>query len=272
MNQKNFEYLKDQVKYSGFGESLENDLKANLQKKAPEFTLQHQTAFGKDQVNSELHFKRSTQSDLYFLNSYQAELKKENQKEALKQTFYVNKQGGNVTLKEAYNLMDGRAVNKDLTNKEGKKFNAWLQMDFKQTENNGNFKIKQFHQKYGFELDKALEKLPIKELGVEFDKRKLTESLQKGNRQVVTFEKDGVEKKHFIQAAPQFKSITVYDENMKRIANRQEKSENQQQTARQDQSVKKEDQKQTVSQQNEASENSQYKGKKASQSKGMSVG
>jgi hypothetical protein len=271
MNQKNFEYLKDQVKYSGFGESLENDLKTNLQKQPAEFSLHHQATFGKDQVNSELHFKRSTQSDLYFLNSYEAELKKENQKEALKQTFYLNKQGGNVTLKEAYNLMDGRAVNKDLTNKEGQVYNAWMQMDFKQTENNGNFKIKQFHQKYGFELDKALEKLPIKELSVEFDKRRLTESLQKGNRQVVTFEKDGFEQKHFIQAAPQFKSITVYDEHMKRISNRQDQSENQQQTARHDQSIKKDDQKQAASQQIEASENSRTKGKKASQSKGMSM-
>lgn len=167
--------------------------------------------------------------------------------------------------------MDGRAVNKDLTNKEGQKFNAWLQMDFKQTENNGNFKIKQFHQKYGFELEKALEKHPIKELNVEFDKRKLMESLQKGNRQVVTFEKDGVEKKHFIQAAPQFKSITVYDENMKRVSNRQEKSESQQQSSKQDQSIKKDDQKQSVSQQAEASESSPSKGKKTSQSKGLSV-
>jgi len=271
MNQKNFEYLKDQVKFSGFGEGLENDLKANLQNQAPEFTLQHQTSFGKDQMNSELHFKRSTQSDLYFLNSYDAQLKKDNQQQALKQTFYLNKQGGNITLKEAYNLMDGRAVNKDLTNKEGQVYNAWLQMDFKQTENNGNFKIKQFHQKYGFELDKALEKLPIKELGVEFDKRRLLESLQKGNRQVVSFEKDGEEKKHFIQAAPQFKSVTVFDENMKRVSNQKEKSESQQQSAQNEQSVKR-DQKQAVSQQTETSENTPYKAKKASQSKGMSVG
>ncbi|WP_159478747.1 hypothetical protein [Dyadobacter sp. 3J3] len=271
MNQKNFEYLKDQVKYSGFGDSLENDLKANLQKQSPEFSLQHQATFGKDQVNSELHFKRSTQSDLYFLNSYDAELKKENQKEALKQTFYLNKQGGNVTLKEAYNLMDGRAVNKDLTNKEGQVYNAWMQMDFKQTENNGNFKIKQFHQKYGFELDKAVEKLPIKELNVEFDKQRLMESLQKGNRQVVTFEKDGVEKKHFIQAAPQFKSITVFDENMKRVSNQKEKSESQQQSANKEQSVKKDDQKQALIPQGENAEKSPSKGKKAAQSKGMSV-
>ena len=271
MNQKNFEYLKDQVKYSGFGDSLENDLKANLQQQATEFTLQHQATFGKDQVNSQLHFKQSKQSDLYFLNSYEAELKKENQKEAVRQTFYINKQGGNVTLKEAYNLMDGRAVNKNLTNKEGQKFNAWQQMDFKQTESNGNFKIKQFHQKYGFELEKALEKLPIKELGVEADKKKLIESLQKGNRQVVTFEKDGVEKKRFIEAAPQFKSVTVYDESMKRVSNRQQLSEQQGKDLTQDQAVKKDDHKQAVSQQNDAEHKSQSTTKKNAQIKGMSV-
>ncbi|MBK0668178.1 hypothetical protein GZZ95_27560, partial [Klebsiella pneumoniae] len=32
MNQKNFEYLCDQVKFTGFGEGLENELKEKMQK------------------------------------------------------------------------------------------------------------------------------------------------------------------------------------------------------------------------------------------------
>ena len=39
MNQKNFEYLRDQVKYTGFGEGLENDLKQKIQEGNPEFKL-----------------------------------------------------------------------------------------------------------------------------------------------------------------------------------------------------------------------------------------
>jgi hypothetical protein len=39
MNEKNFDYLKDQVKYTGFGDSLENDLKGKLQMGAPEFSF-----------------------------------------------------------------------------------------------------------------------------------------------------------------------------------------------------------------------------------------
>jgi hypothetical protein len=57
MNQKNFEYLRDQVKYTGFGEGLESQLKENMQRQAPEFTLQHQGTFGRDETTSALHFK-----------------------------------------------------------------------------------------------------------------------------------------------------------------------------------------------------------------------
>ena len=62
--------------------------------------------------------------------------------------------------------MNGRAVNKDLTTKEGQKYNAWVQMDFKDTDSNGNFKMKQFHENYGYNIEQALAKLPIKELAI----------------------------------------------------------------------------------------------------------
>ena len=216
MNQKNFEYLCDQVKYTGFGEGLESQLKENIQRQAPEFTLQHQGTFGKDETTTALHFKKSPTSDMYFFNSYLVSLKKDEQTEKLNQSFYIEK-NNNITLKEAFNLMQGRAVNKDLTNKEGQLYNAWVQLDFKNADNNGNYKLKQFHENYGFELEKALAKLQIKELGNDQDKTRLIESLQKGNRQSVTFLENGSEQRRYIEANPQFKSITVYDENAKRI-------------------------------------------------------
>lgn len=226
MNQKNFEYLRDQVKFTGFGEGLENELKEKLQKQTPQFLLYHQGSFGKDETVSTLHFRKSDQSDMYFFNKYDLTLKQENKPEIMSQTFYLNKEH-NITLKEAYNLMNGRAVNKDLTNKEGQVYNAWVQMDFKQTDNNGNYKLKQFHQNYGYDLNAALAKHPIKELGNEQDKTRLLESLQKGNRQSVTFGQNGSDQKHHIEANPQFKSINIYDSNMQRLGSRQSKEEKQ---------------------------------------------
>lgn len=226
MNQKNFEYLRDQVKFTGFGEGLENELKEKMQKQTPEFQLTHNTKFGNDDVKAALHFKKSDQTDMYFFNRYQVSLTPEQSKDRMEQTFYINKEGS-ITLKEAYNLMNGRAVNKDLTNKEGQVYNAWMQMDFKQTDNNGNYKLKQYHQNYGYDLVSALEKHPIKELSNEQDKARLVESLQKGNRQSATFVQNGTEQKHFIEANPQFKTINVYDSNMQRLHSKQGQNEKQ---------------------------------------------
>jgi hypothetical protein len=226
MNEKNFEYLKDQIKYTGFGEALENELKVKLQKEDPTFTLVHTTQYGNDEAQATLNFKKSDQSDIYFFNSYRVELQKENSKEALEQTFYINK-GNNITIKEAFNLMEGRSVNKDLTNKEGNVYNAWVQMDFKQTDTNANFKLNQYHQNYGYDLEAVLAKHPIRELENPKYKEDLVNSLKKGNLQSATFVKEGNEVKHYIEASPQFKTINMYDSTLQRIDSRYAKEEKQ---------------------------------------------
>lgn len=226
MNEKNFEYLKDQIKYTGFGEALENELNEKMQQQTPSFTLNHDAHYGNDIAVATLNFKKSDQSDMYFFNSYKVDLQKDNSKESLEQTFYINK-GSNITMKEAYNLMEGRAVNKDLTSKEGQVYNSWVQIDFKESDTAGNFKLNQYHQNYGYDLESALSKHPIKELENAKFKEDLMDSLKKGNLQSATFLQDGKEVKHYIEANPQFKTINAYDGNLKRIDNRQTKEEKQ---------------------------------------------
>ena len=108
-------------------------------------------------------------------------------------------------------------MHKELTSKEDEKYKAWLQLDFKTIDKNGNFEVKKFHQNYGFDLEKTLAKHPIKELANEVDKGRLIESLQRGNRQSATMQHEGKEQNIFIEAAPQFKSINLYDSSMKRV-------------------------------------------------------
>ena len=64
MNQKNLEYLSDQVKFTGFGEGLENELKEKMEQQTPDFQIAHKTKFGNDDVSSVLHFKKSDQTDM----------------------------------------------------------------------------------------------------------------------------------------------------------------------------------------------------------------
>ncbi|MFP5439102.1 MAG: hypothetical protein ACLGH8_15080 [Bacteroidia bacterium] len=226
MNENNFNYLKDQVKFTGFGDSLEYELKDKMKQQAADFTLSYKNEYGKDKVEATLNFKKSDEGDFYFFNTYDVKLQKEKNEVAMQQSFYVNNKG-TITMKEAYNLMEGRAVNKDLKTREGEEYNVWIKLDFKDTDNRGNFKQVQYGKNYGFDLEAQLGKHPIKELTNEEYKKDLIDSLKKGNIQSATFIKDGQEVKQFIEANPQFKNINLYDTNMQRLDNRQTRGEKQ---------------------------------------------
>lgn len=208
MNQENLNYLKENLKYMGFGDKMNDNLEHNIRQGFPEFVLKMDSEFNKSKLESTLHFSKSKETDMYFFNRHDAVLK--NDVGTLEQTFYVNK-GHGVTLKEAFNLLEGRAVYKELTPKEGERYHAWLQLDFKQKEENGNFKTKQFHENYGYNLMETLQKFPIKELMDEQKSERLMSSLQKGNLQSVSIEVEGKDQQFFIQANPQYKTLTIYD-------------------------------------------------------------
>ena len=163
-----------------------------------------------------MNFRKSDSSDMYFFNNYHASLEKGKDEKA-EQTFYLNK-GKGVTGKEAFNLLDGRSVHKDLVTKEGQPYKAWMQLEFENKDKNNNFEVKQFHEKYGFDLKAAVEKFPITDLKEPDKEKALMQSLQKGNVQSVTIEKDGSSHKMFIEADPQFKKVNLYDSNMKLVA------------------------------------------------------
>jgi len=234
MNEKNFEHLEKQIKFTGFGEQMGEALKKNIEQGQPAFTLNHETSYGTDKVNAALQFKKSNQTDMYFFNSYNLQVQKEGKEPSPEQTFYVNF-GNTITLKEGYNLMEGRAVNKDLINQKGENYNAWLQFDFKNTDDKGNFKLNHYHENYGFKLEEALAKHPIKELARDDYKENLMDSLKKGNLQSATFVKDGQEIKQFIEASPQFKTVNLYDSTMQRQDNRKSQENKQQEGQEKDQ-------------------------------------
>ncbi len=50
MNEKNFEYLKDNIKYMGFGEKLNDQLENNLNQGKDEFQLNFKTEINKKPV------------------------------------------------------------------------------------------------------------------------------------------------------------------------------------------------------------------------------
>jgi len=215
MNTQNVEFLKKSLLNLGFGEQVNAELDKQITAKASEFSLAAQHEFNQQKVAYILHFKQGENGDMYFFNKYDATIQKAKDGD-MKQTFYINK-GNGITAKEAFNLMEGRAVHKQLYNLEGQKYNAWLQLDPKDLTESGNKKIKHFHENYGYDLEQVLAGKGIKEMGDANSRETLFRSLRKGNSQQVTVEREGRKQKYFIAANPQFKTVDVLDQQMKKI-------------------------------------------------------
>jgi len=237
MNEENVNYLKTQLKFMGFGDKLNQQLVDMIQANKPEFTLRANYEYKrpptspheineKDTVSYELFFKKGSEKEMYFFNKYEASLVKDitpakeigakgAEMTELKNTFYIDK-GKGVTAKEAYNLLDGRSVHKELTKKgTDETYNAWLKIDFNTKGENGNYKPAVFTDKYGFDVVKELEKLQAEKPFLE-KKEDLLQSLKKGNVTPVSVIGEGGTVKFSIQANPQFHAIDVFDEKGKK--------------------------------------------------------
>lgn len=231
LNLDNFDYLKNSLKYLGFGENLNSALEARMREGADKFTLgataEFSTPIAKDLINYELRFSKSTTSDKYFLNNYQASLEKGLKDgkfdSPVNQVFFLNK-GNDITAKEAYNLLSGRAIQKkaelggkviDGQETPKRKEEIWVKLDFEKKNEQGNSPFKTFHKEYGFDLQASLQKHPIKELNDPDKRERLISSLNRGNLQAVTFEKSSGEEKGYVSANPQYKNLNIYDKDMK---------------------------------------------------------
>lgn len=158
--------------------------------------LDHQLSFVKDQSGS------------YQFEGYRTALHNESKPDEKRQQYFSMHNGYNVNPAEAYNLLSGRCIQSGGT---------WMQLDFNDKDPNGNFRIKQFHSDYGYDLEKVLQQLPLKELLNNGEADKLQEGLKNGNRMSVSFVKDGNEQRFYIEANPQFKSVNIYDEHSRKI-------------------------------------------------------
>ena len=230
--QKNLDYINNQIKYLGFGEGFNETLKEAMQAGNEKIDFPISKEFSSileksNPIDFTLHFNKGKESNMYFLNSYSAQLNLPDLSPENKQaqTFYLNK-GKGFTAKESFNLLSNRAVNKDLTNKEGETYNAWVQL--KPFEKNGekdNRDFQIFNENYGYDLKEAVSKFPIKEMESPEAEVRLMNSLKKGNLQSVTFSSVDGDIKKYIEAVPQFKNINIYNEEGKKQFIPHERSE-----------------------------------------------
>ncbi|GAA4909962.1 hypothetical protein [Mucilaginibacter defluvii] len=229
MNQKSFDYNKDQLFNLGFGTEIAKELHTKMDQNLTEFTLPHVRKFGKDEVHSTLHFSKGddAQKDLTFFNRFDATLKKEG-REDLTQSFFVG-QKHNYTLQERYNMLDGRAVlrpqpvmvesesstgRKMVPSPGGETYQSWRALDFKNADHNGNFNSKVIKWN---DHGKELERYPIAGIGEKYLQDRLAKQLEKGNKVEVTLVKDGQETKANLVANAAMMRLDFFDENGQKL-------------------------------------------------------
>jgi len=205
--QKNNQALCDQVQRIGFRD-LSNQIDQQMKQGHQQFTIPVSYYVNeKERLDHELFFVKD-QSGQYQFEGYTASLNNELKPEENRNQYFKVEQENSVDTTQAYNLLAGRAVQKE---------KSWIQLDLNDKDASGNHRIKEFHSGYGYDLEKALQQLPLKELSNKTQTDKLKDDLKQGNRLPVTLIKNGNEHQFYIEANPQFKSVNIYDEHSRKI-------------------------------------------------------
>lgn len=220
--QKEFDqvqYLKDQLKYLGFGEDakLHKDLEKGIKSVKQQFEIKTSSdkALPGNKVDFILKFNK-TESGGVFLNVYNATLKNEKGEE-VSHNFPVSREN-TFTAKESVNLLEGRSVKIEFQNpKTDQQEPAFVKLNFDEPKTEkGNYQFQNFHKNYGVDTAHIVEKSNLI-----FDKPEYKEntikSLEKGNVVKVKFELDDqvIEGKAVLN--PQYKNLNLYNQDMSRI-------------------------------------------------------
>jgi hypothetical protein len=205
--EKNNQSLHDQVQRIGFT-NLSGKIEDQIKQGHEQFTIPTSYYVNeKERLNHELSFSKD-QSGKYQFEGYKTTLQNESKPEEDRSQYFKVQERNSVDTTQAYNLLAGRAVQKE---------RIWIQLDLNDKDAGGNHRIKEFHSGYGYDLEKTVQQLPLKELSNKTEADKLKDALKQGNRQPVTLIKNGNEHRFYIEANPQFKSVNIYDEHSRKI-------------------------------------------------------
>lgn len=217
---KNLNFLKDQLKYLGFGEDpilldkLTEELRSPSKNEFSLSTTSDKTSF-QNKIVFDLHFYRS-ETDIVFFNKFDARLTNEKKGVELEHTFAVKNNG--FTAKQAINLLEGRAVKTEIKNPASEeKEPAFVKLKLNEPKNeNGNFKLQVFNKNYGVDTARIVDRssLAFKD---EKHKEITIKSLEKGNIVAVKFKFENKEQEGKAILNPQYKTLNLYDQHMKRL-------------------------------------------------------
>ncbi|WP_343748151.1 hypothetical protein [Fluviicola sp.] len=189
------------LKKMGLGEHFPK-VEKKMKNGEPEFKVPISYQVNENEVmNHQLSFERANSGE-YHLVQNKVRMDNETDPELSRQQIFILNDGKILTSDETYELLAGRALCKD-----GK----WIRLDFCDKDTAGNFRVREFPESYGFDIERSLRELPLKDKS---QIGKIADDLKKGKRTEVTIGRN----KFFVEANPQFKSVTIYDSNSEKVS------------------------------------------------------
>jgi hypothetical protein len=217
MEEKFVNNLVKKVKYAGFGDSKDLEIRTRIANNEPSFQIKFNPEF-KHPCEAIVNIKKDDVKDDYYFNNYNITVSKEGAA-PLKQTIYTelpkadtqgNFVNSTITLKEAYNMMDmdakgfGRSVLKDYVDDKGIRSQSWVRFDFTRKTEKGNYPLVKTPS---FDLDAKLAASDIKGMQDPELRKQLRERLEKGNEANVKDVFGETEALKGIVVNPQFKNF-----------------------------------------------------------------
>ena len=189
MNLDNLKFLNERLKYLGFKENtlLNQQLKERIMEELPAFELYTDEYFDHvTRLEAKLFFYKIDKKEVYVFDKYEATLYYEQDPGKEKKQAFRIIRGKGVTLKQAFNLLQGRSAYIDHVDFYEVAYETWANLDFEERDAWGNFKLIEY--RHGYDLEKVLEMYPIRELQTKETKKSLIDALQRGNLHQVTFD------------------------------------------------------------------------------------
>lgn len=207
-SENNLVALKDTVYKAGFGQ-VAQQLEQQVKQGQNSFSIPLSYYVNeKERMDYNLSFSKDG-AGLYQLDGYKAVLGSSGNRAEERTHNFQRTEGLLPTADQAHGLLAGRSVNI-----AGQK---WIQLDLNDKDVSGNYKIKMFPGEYGYDLNRTIQQLPIKEITRD-TKDKLVGALKNGARQEVMLKQGKQEMKVYVEANPQHKIINVFDDQQKKLS------------------------------------------------------
>jgi hypothetical protein len=202
----NQRYLQNQLSSMGMGD-MGSRLREQMSQGKDNFSLPVSWYRNeKERMDFDLSFARQP-NGTYKIENFKVGL--QDQQNGLSRQHSFNITDKELTAAQATNLLAGRAVQVN---------EKWMQLDLNDKDTEGKFRVKEFHPGYGYDLSKAVQQLPIKELKNESSRQQLFDGLANGERQNVTIRVNGKDNILSIEANPQFKTINIFNDKNEKIS------------------------------------------------------